>query len=80
VIAREGALADAAATAACNMVRTIDDVDPALNAIAGIAGVLGVLIIKGEHLGKAGWLPDLVRNTDHSMNTKITRDRRSSSW
>ncbi len=57
VVAGSGALADAAATLAANCVRTIDDVEPALERVAAIPGVLGVLIVKDDRVGVAGDLP-----------------------
>ena len=62
VVARDAALADAAATAAANRVRTIDDVNPTLERIAAIEGVAGVLIVKDDRVGLAGRLPSLARS------------------
>jgi len=61
VVAKDSALADAAATRAANLVTTVDDIDPALENIAGIEGVDGVMIIKGDRIGLAGKLPPLVK-------------------
>lgn len=61
VVAKDAALADAAATQAANLVRDVDDIDPALDSIAGIEGVDGVMIVKGARVGLAGKLPPLVR-------------------
>ena len=61
VVAKDAALADAAATQAANLVRTAEDVDAALERIAGIDGILGVLIVKDDRIGLAGRLPQLVR-------------------
>ena len=61
VVAADGALADAAATAAANLVRNIEDVDPALERIAAIDGVQGVIIVKDDRIGLAGNLPRLVK-------------------
>jgi len=61
VIAKDTALADAAATQAANLVRTIDDIDAALENIAAIEGVEGVMIVKGARVGLAGKLPPLVK-------------------
>jgi ApbE superfamily uncharacterized protein (UPF0280 family) len=61
VVAEDAALADAAATKAANLVKTVDDIDSALDSIAGIKGVDGVLIIKGGRVGLAGKLPPLVK-------------------
>jgi ApbE superfamily uncharacterized protein (UPF0280 family) len=61
VVAKDAALADAAATLAGNLVKTVGDVEPALNHIASIEGVSGVLIVKDGHAGLAGKLPPLVK-------------------
>jgi ApbE superfamily uncharacterized protein (UPF0280 family) len=61
VVAKDAALADAAATHAANLVRTVDDIDPALENISAIEGVDGVMIIKGDRIGLAGKLPSLVK-------------------
>jgi len=61
VVAKDTALADAAATQAANLVRTVDDIDPALENIFAIEGVDGVMIIKGARVGLAGKLPPLVK-------------------
>jgi len=62
VVAHDAALADAAATEAANLVKAVDDVNPALERIAGIAGIDGVLIVKGDRVGLAGRLPSLARS------------------
>jgi len=61
VVARDAALADAAATEAANRVRTADDINPTVDHIAGIKGIDGVLIVKDDRVGLAGHLPSLVR-------------------
>jgi len=60
-VARDAALADAAATQAANLVSTIEDMDSALERIAGIEGIEGVMIIKNDRVGLAGKLPQLVK-------------------
>jgi len=60
-VARDGALADAAATQAANLVRSVGDVDAALERIAAIEGIEGVMIIKNDRVGLAGQLPPLAR-------------------
>jgi ApbE superfamily uncharacterized protein (UPF0280 family) len=60
-VAKDAALADAAATQAANLVSTVEDVDPALERIAGIQGLDGVMIVKNDRVGLAGRLPELVR-------------------
>ena len=61
VVAKDAALADAAATQAANLVTGVEDVDSALERIAGIEGVAGVMIVKNDHVGLAGDLPPLVK-------------------
>ena len=61
VVAPDAALADAAATQAANLVRTIEDVDPTLECIAAIEGVEGVMIVKNDRVGLAGQLPPLTK-------------------
>ena len=61
VVAKDAALADAAATLAANLVRIVSDVEPALNQIVSIEGISGVLIVKDGHTGLAGKLPSLVK-------------------
>ena len=61
VVAKDAALADAAATQAANLVETAADINAALNRIAAIEGVAGVLIVNDDQVGLAGSLPSLVR-------------------
>jgi uncharacterized protein len=61
VVAKTGALADAAATQAANYVKTPDDIEPALHKIVAIQGVDGVLIVKEGKIGLAGKLPRLIK-------------------
>lgn len=51
VVARDAALADAAATAVGNRVKTRRDVDQALEAARSIAGIAGALIVMRDRLG-----------------------------
>jgi uncharacterized protein len=61
VVAKDAALADAAATKTGNLVRSVADVEPALNQMVSIEGIIGVLIVKEGHVGLAGKLPPLVK-------------------
>jgi ApbE superfamily uncharacterized protein (UPF0280 family) len=61
VVAKDAALADAAATQAANLVTKVEDVDSALERIAGIEGIDGVVIVKDDRVGLAGDLPPLVK-------------------
>ncbi len=54
VVARDGALADAAATAVGNLVKTRKDVAPALDAARSIEGIEGALVVMGDKLGVWG--------------------------
>jgi ApbE superfamily uncharacterized protein (UPF0280 family) len=62
IIAKAAALADAAATQAANLVRTVADVDAALERIMTIQGIAGVLIVQDDRIGLAGRLPALVKS------------------
>lgn len=61
VVAKDGALADAAATRAANLVQTADDVDAVLERIASIDGIDGLIIVKDDRVGLTGHLPALVK-------------------
>jgi ApbE superfamily uncharacterized protein (UPF0280 family) len=61
VVAKDAALADAAATKAANMVKNLEDVDMALENINSIEGVEGLIIVKDDRIGLAGKLPSMVR-------------------
>jgi hypothetical protein len=61
VVAKDAALADAAATLAANLVKAVCDVEPALNQMVSIEGVSGVMIVKNGHVGLAGKIPPLVK-------------------
>ena len=60
-VAKDAALADAAATQAANLVGTVGQVGSALKRIAGIVGIDGVMIVKDDRVGLAGQLPQLVK-------------------
>jgi len=61
IVAQDGALADAAATQAGNLVKTVDDVDAALERIMRIPGLDGVLLVKDDRIGLTGRLPQLIK-------------------
>lgn len=73
VVADDGALADAGATHAANLVRSQEDIEPALKAVGSVSGIRGLLIIKGDRVGVEGDLPRIVRNLDPQTADKITR-------
>jgi ApbE superfamily uncharacterized protein (UPF0280 family) len=61
VVAKDAALADAAATQAANLVNSEEDVNQALQRIAAIEGIDGIVIVKNDRVGLAGKLPPLVK-------------------
>ncbi|MBO7619698.1 MAG: hypothetical protein J6T06_04250, partial [Victivallales bacterium] len=74
VVAKDAALADAAATLAANLVATPEDLEPTAARILAVQGVLGVLLVKSDRMAIQGTLPELVRNADSDTLLKITRD------
>jgi hypothetical protein len=79
VVAPDAALADAAATLACNLVRRVQDIPEVLERIAALSGISGVLLIKGDRVGMAGALPEIVSHGDPRFSQKITVDPRGRS-
>ena len=73
--ARDAALADTAATMACNMVSAQDDIQPTLKVVMKIPGISGILIIKDNKIGMAGDLPELIRHNDPRFIDKVTREQ-----
>ena len=74
VVAEDGALADAAATALCNRVKTVEHIDQVLNDGIEIHGIQGILIVLGDRVGMIGDLPELVRHHDSEAPGKISRN------
>jgi hypothetical protein len=56
VVATDGALADAVATAAANRVHSVDDIESALAWAHRVTGVRGVLVIVDDRMGAVGEL------------------------
>jgi hypothetical protein len=77
VIAKEAALADAAVTLVCNLIKSERDLMPVLNDVGAIAGIEGIFAVYSGKVGMWGDLPELVRNEDGEARRKITRDLRS---
>ena len=73
VVSADGALADAAATLACNLVHKPEDIPETLDRVSSIRGILGLVIVKGEKIGLAGDLPRLIRNKDIVFQDRISR-------
>ncbi len=76
-VSADGALADSAATLACNLVKMEEDIPSALERIISIKGITGILIIKNDKIGIAGSFPEIIKNTDPDAAGKVTRDRYS---
>jgi ApbE superfamily uncharacterized protein (UPF0280 family) len=62
IVARDGALADAAATQAGNWVRSPSDMDGALARILAIPGIQGAVLVKDDRIGLGGRVPRLLRS------------------
>jgi len=75
VISKNASLADAAATLACNSVKSVEDFDATLKRIMDIRGIEGLLLVKDDKIAMAGNLPPIVKNTDPDMISKITKDQ-----
>lgn len=71
VLSRNGALADAAATAACNSVHGVGNIQPTLERIGAITGVIGVILINAGHVGLYGNLPHIERIAAPPIRRKI---------
>lgn len=54
VVAKKAALADAAATAICNIVKTKEDIEKALGLSKKIEDVMGCVVIYGDKIGSVG--------------------------
>lgn len=54
ILARSAALADAAATAVGNRVRSAEDIEAALEFGQSISGIIAIVIIAGDHMGVRG--------------------------
>ena len=72
VFSKSGALADAAATRACNLIKKTSDIQGVLDEISALPGISGLMIIKGDSVGMAGDLPEIISNADPEMINKIT--------
>lgn len=74
VFSKDASLADAAATMGGNLVRSEADIEPVLERIGGIEGIAGGLIIRDERFGAVGDIPELVRSSDPTLKSKVSRD------
>jgi ApbE superfamily uncharacterized protein (UPF0280 family) len=73
IASKDAALADAAATLACNSVRSAADLDRVLSAVSRIPGILGLLLVKGDDLAICGELPPIVKADPEETARKVTR-------
>jgi len=74
VFSKDASLADAAATLGCNSVSNRVDIEPVLNRLIEIEGITGVLIIRDDQFGAIGVIPELVKNLDRHIKSKVSRD------
>ena len=77
VFSASGALADAAATLACNMIKEDGDVKKTVDQIMSIEGITGIFAVKNDRVGIGGTIPELVKNNDPEIYKKVTRDLKS---
>lgn len=75
VLSKDAALADAAATKACNMVKSAKDIEKTMNTIIKIPGIESVIIVKNNNIGIIGNLPEIIRNRDSLLKSKITKHK-----
>ncbi len=75
ILARDAALADAAATLAGNLVSQAADIDQALERLLRIPGLQGALIICENKIGLGGDLPQLCKQDGRKSLDLVTRDR-----
>ena len=72
VLAEDAALADGAATRACNWVKGEEDIRSVAERIAEIVGVQGIMVVRNDRVALAGDLPELVKSSDDNFSRKIT--------
>ncbi|MBN2434269.1 MAG: UPF0280 family protein [Spirochaetes bacterium] len=73
VFAKNNAIADCAATMAANIVKTVDDLEKAADYLNSINEIRGGLIIKGDRIVIVGDTPEIIKNSDKKLTTKITK-------
>ena len=74
-VSSDAALADCAATMACNLVKSEDDIECTLNTMLCIRGIRGLILVKGNSVGIIGDLPEIIRNRDSKLTEKITKHK-----
>lgn len=78
VFSKSGALADAAATLACNMIKTENDIQSTVDHILKLKGISGIFAVKNDKIGIGGEVPELIKNSDPDIAGKVTKDLKSS--
>lgn len=71
VVSSDGALADAAATLAANLVTNPQDIQPALERVGAIEGIDGVVIVCSGSVGFIGKLPTILPYRGSVIESKI---------
>lgn len=71
-IATSAALADAAATAVCNRIRSASDIEGALAYAKGISGLAGVVAVIGEDMGMWGRVSIAKESSDERLVLRLT--------
>jgi ApbE superfamily uncharacterized protein (UPF0280 family) len=74
VFSKKGCVADAVATAVANRVKSINDIDRALNWAVKIQDVEGIVVIKDHKIGIIGNVPRLILSKDEKLRQKVTKD------
>jgi len=74
VFSKKGTIADAAATAVGNKVKSEEDIEKTLSWAIKLEGVDGVMIVKGKNVGMIGKLPQIVSHKDRKLKDKIAKD------
>ena len=77
VFSKSGALADAAATLACNMIKNEKDISRTIDYIVNIEGIIGIFAVKNDKVGIGGNIPEFVKNRDPEIIRKVTRNLKS---
>ncbi len=77
VFAKDAALADAAATLACNEIRMEEDLPGVLEAVVAIPGIKGAMAVKGDRIGLVGSVPKMVVHEDARLAEKVTKHEAS---
>ncbi len=75
-----GALADAAATAVCNHIKSAADIQPVINDYSDIDGISGIFAVRDDKIGIAGTVPEIIKLHGSAIVDKITVDSASGDY